>query len=937
MIADPVDTLAPKEHGASRGSLAMLLSFAVTSVFAYAYAVVLTWLLPVAEYGVVGVLQAVLLIGYTAVNSGVPWSVAHRMSRRTQEPVGRAYVLAAAFGNAVLGACLGAVILVVMERRHGGLGQQSAGVTAVVAGTMVLFAVTAVLTSILQGALRLGWFGAVRAIEAIVRFVAAVVLVKLGMGILGALAGFLIGAAVALVASLIGTRGLPIARSAGRVADLASEYKSVVSFFVVMVSLAGLTYADLIGVKALSPASSSAVSAGHYQVAVALSRIPVLLTLAVFTAIYPYAAREFSHQMSDIGYARLSVKFLVLFLVPIALVMAMMSGQVIAFFFPESYAASAQALEISGFAVIALCGVYAWSLLLQASGQLWIAAVVLPVALMGEVGALALLVPTRGTSGAAFALGSCAIVALGALMVLGRSTLRIAVSAWEAARYLVCVGVLAVALYICPHAGRFVTAAWAAGGLIVYLALLAGTRLLSRTDASTLLGGIIPRGGATTATSESAKLNDDRSRLALAESLANGGQHGDPSARDAGDIGVPCRYSSGDPGAAPGKRGTTLHSQRSGRPRILHLAYEDHAKAGAGGGSTRTREINERLANRFEITAVCARYRGARARTENDVRYRFIGLPLGFLSHRVAYFLCLPYALYRYRSDLVVEEFSAPLSSVGVPYMTNRPVIGSVQWLFAKQMTRLYKLPFDRVERFGLASHRELIAVSSDLAAELRVRNPRACVYVVPNGVESPPAVTGSPRRDMLFVGRLDIAQKGLDLLIEAYVSIAPKISQNLVIAGDGPDAVRLQRQAQQLGVSERVVFVGWLPKDQLWTYMASAEFVVMPSRYESFGMVAAEALSVATPVVASDIPCLREVVTEENGLLVPEGDVAALAAAMLRLSNDPRLRQELGSKGRESVRHLSWDSLAEVQAEVYDQVLARHRRRADGPSRHGR
>jgi len=410
--------------------------------------------------------------------------------------VSRAYVLTAVLGNGVFGACLGALVLVVIERRDGGLGYHSGSVTAVVAGTMVVFAVMAVFTSVLQGALRLGWFGAVRAIETIVRFGAAVLLVELGMGVLGAVAGFLIGAAVALVVSVVAMRGLPIARSTGRAAELRSDYRSVVSFFLVMVSLAGLTYADLLGVKALSPASASAVSAGHYQAAVALSRIPVLLTLTVFTAIFPYAAREVAHQTSDIGYARLSLKFLALFLVPIGLVMAMLPAQTIEFFFPADYAASADALEISGFAVVALCGVYAWSLLLQAAGRLWIAAVVVPIALLAEVGVLALLVPRWGASGAAVALGSCATVALGVLVVWGRSTLRITVPARQAGRYLVCVGALALALYMCPHAGRLVTVAWVAGCLFVYVALLAGTRLVSRTDASTLLGGVLPRAGA---------------------------------------------------------------------------------------------------------------------------------------------------------------------------------------------------------------------------------------------------------------------------------------------------------------------------------------------------------------------------------------------------------------------------------------------------------
>jgi O-antigen/teichoic acid export membrane protein len=494
-LVDQSMEVAPKDHGASRGSLAMLVSFAVTSLFSYAYAVVLTWLLPTAAYGVVGVLQAVLLIGSTAVNSGVPWAVAHRISRQTPDPVSRRYVVTAIWRNAVFGACLGALAVVAMESGGGILGRQPGGVAAVVAATMVVFAITAVLTSVLQGYLRLGYFGAVRAFETVVRFAAAVLLVELGMGVLGAVAGFLLGGAAALGASAVAMRRIPITYARRRAEERMSEYASVASFFLVMVSLAGLTYADLIAVKLLTPASTSDISAGHYQAAVALSRIPVFLTLTAFTAIYPYAARESSSQTSEIGYARLSVKFLALFVVPIGLVLATVPRQAIGLFFPSNYAGSADTLAISGLAVIPLCGVYAWSLLLQASGRLWSAAVVLPLGLVGEVGVLALLVPPWGGPGAAAALGACAAVTLGVLVALGRRVVRASVSPRQSVRYVGTVTALALALHMCPRDGRLTTIAWVVGAMLGYVALLARTRLLTRGDVSTLLGGVMPRGG----------------------------------------------------------------------------------------------------------------------------------------------------------------------------------------------------------------------------------------------------------------------------------------------------------------------------------------------------------------------------------------------------------------------------------------------------------
>ena len=134
----------------------------------------------------------------------------------------------------------------------------------------------------------------------------------------------------------------------------------------------------------------------------------------------------------------------------------------------------------------------------------------------------------------------------------------------------------------------------------------------------------------------------------------------------------------------------------------------------------RTHEISRRLAQEFDITIVCARYRGATRRVQDGVRYVHVGLPLGYFGSLLCYFAALPWALLRYDSELVVEDFAAPFSSVAIGYLTRRPVIGVAQWLFAADKARQYHLPFHVVERIGLRSHRRIIAVSEDMAETVR-------------------------------------------------------------------------------------------------------------------------------------------------------------------------------------------------------------------------
>jgi glycosyltransferase involved in cell wall biosynthesis len=369
------------------------------------------------------------------------------------------------------------------------------------------------------------------------------------------------------------------------------------------------------------------------------------------------------------------------------------------------------------------------------------------------------------------------------------------------------------------------------------------------------------------------------------------------------------------------------------RPRVLHLGFEDPRRPGAGGGSVRTHEINRRLAERFDITVVCARYRGCRSRTEDGVRYVHAGLALGYLPSLLAYFAAIPWVLARYDSDLVVEDFGAPFSSVAVPWLTRRPVVGVVQWLFAREKAGQYKLPFHLVERVGVRSHRELVAVSEDLGTELVGRQPAARVTVVPNGLADEAFVLRDlPRSDVVYLGRLETAQKGLDLLLEAWARVAPLLSDDLILAGDGPDEAALRAQVSALGLEGRVRFVGRVAGPARFDLLAGARVVAMPSRYETFGMVAAEALAVSTPVVAFDIPCLRNLVGSRTGIAVPAFDTDALADALVGLLSDPVLAADLGAGGPAAVATLRWDDLALRQADVYRRATGRAVAVAPGP-----
>jgi glycosyltransferase involved in cell wall biosynthesis len=371
--------------------------------------------------------------------------------------------------------------------------------------------------------------------------------------------------------------------------------------------------------------------------------------------------------------------------------------------------------------------------------------------------------------------------------------------------------------------------------------------------------------------------------------------------------------------------------------KILHLGLEDHRRPGSGGGSLRNHEVNRRLALEHDVEVVTAAYPGCRPRVEDGVRYRHVGLPDGYAKSLLSYQAALPAvmcaSLRRDRPDLVVEEFVPPWSSLAVGHWTALPTVGMVQGFFAAEKARQYHLPervLTAIERFGTRSHRTLVAVSPDLARRLRAAAPRSHVVVVGNGVDRQaiadaleghvPAPRTTPQ--IVFLGRLEIDQKGLDLLLRAFAALGDRLGARLVLAGDGRDRDAVARKVEELGLGGRVDLPGRVTGAAKWRLLADADVVAVPSRYETFGLTALEALACGTPVAGFDIDCLRDTVPARAGVLVAPFDVGAYAAALRELLADPRRRAAMGAAGREVAGGQDWDAIARAQAGVYREAV---------------
>jgi D-inositol-3-phosphate glycosyltransferase len=196
-------------------------------------------------------------------------------------------------------------------------------------------------------------------------------------------------------------------------------------------------------------------------------------------------------------------------------------------------------------------------------------------------------------------------------------------------------------------------------------------------------------------------------------------------------------------------------------------------------------------------------------------------------------------------------------------------------------------------------------------------------------------AYLGVPPCDqmLLFVGRVETL-KGIDSLIEAVALMRQKGEQVcLAVIGGDPDLspaalseemTRLQAMRERFGLQESVAFLGRKSQETLPYYYSAAEAVVVPSHYESFGMVALEAMACGTPVVASQVGGLAFLVQDGiTGFTVPVEEPNTLATRLTELVQNPGLREQMGHQAAVFAQDYSWEKITERMIKVYQKVLS--------------
>jgi glycosyltransferase involved in cell wall biosynthesis len=281
--------------------------------------------------------------------------------------------------------------------------------------------------------------------------------------------------------------------------------------------------------------------------------------------------------------------------------------------------------------------------------------------------------------------------------------------------------------------------------------------------------------------------------------------------------------------------------------------------------------------------------------------------------------------------DLLIADLARRVSQAPVIYEAH-----TVAAVFAEEHARMYtestpsgggpsasKLArLDAREGRVCRNVSGLVTITHALLRALEERHGSlATSLVAPDGCRLPESLPAPPESEALplvyYIGQL-YPWKGVDVLVDAM----RHVDAQLVVVGGlppEPDLDRLQRLAKELGVDARVSFRGFLPPNKLAAERQRASIFVVPNldsttaRLYTSPLKLFEAMASGRPIVASDLPSIREVLThEDNALLVPPGDAKALASAIDRLVRDRALRDRLAARAFEDARNYSWEARAD-------------------------
>ena len=367
--------------------------------------------------------------------------------------------------------------------------------------------------------------------------------------------------------------------------------------------------------------------------------------------------------------------------------------------------------------------------------------------------------------------------------------------------------------------------------------------------------------------------------------------------------------------------------------KVLLLNWQDIHNPLAGGAEVHMHEIFKRIAAQgHEVTLYCCQFPGAAEKDEIDgIRIIREG-PRNFFNY---------YVRGRYRSEFRRQDFDVVIDDINkipfyTPWYVEKPLIGILHHLFGaavyREVALLPGLYVSLAEKLATKAYRQvpMAVVSESTRQELiGFGFPAANIFIVPNAVnhnEYSTAEYSKPLRPVIgHLGRLK-KYKSADHLLRAFQIVRQEVPEvRLNFVGDGTHRPELEVLSKELGIADSVDFLGYLSQAETVRCLHQMSVLANCSAKEGWGLTVIEANSCGVPVVASDVPGLRDsVIDGKTGLLFEYGNIEQLAQKLLLVLRDENLRSRLRSEAILWARSFNWDDSAKKMMDLIERVVAR-------------
>ncbi len=357
---------------------------------------------------------------------------------------------------------------------------------------------------------------------------------------------------------------------------------------------------------------------------------------------------------------------------------------------------------------------------------------------------------------------------------------------------------------------------------------------------------------------------------------------------------------------------------------IIFLDFDDIRNPLLNAGQARaTFEVGRRLVKKgHSVTVITSKFPKSKDRIENGIYYHHIGIGTQNIKvNNAFYILSIPFIVRKLTGDIIVECFTAPISTLLTPLFSNIPAVALPSMFNAKEFSKKYFIPFDWIEKIGIRFYKYIMPYSLTDSAKAKKLNPNILCRIIPQGVGKEYfSVKHKRPKHILFLGRLDIAQKGIDLLLKAYSKVKNSIPYPLVLAGHGPDEEKIKFLIKDLKLKQYVRLVGSTYGQKKIKLLEKTAFVAFPSRHEEMSLWALEALASGFPLVTFDLPEYSWM-DKKVGLKIKPFDEDAYAKALIKACNK-KYFYKAGVYARGFAQKFTWEKVVTEFEKFFQEIV---------------